>query len=131
MGYLTMEDKWKGVLAGGMACVKSWKGGDKWRVYRGSVLWRVQGGLQVGKGGQFGTGASLVAQTVKNLPSMPETQVGSLGRTGWQTPSSSASRGPWQASLIDHSTLLPTDSSSQPSTQSQGRSRPVVRLCTR
>ena len=94
-----MEDKWRGVSAGGMACAKSWKGGDKCRVYGGSnlgcMLWRVQGGLQVGKGGQFGTtGASLVAQTVKNLPLMQETQVGSLGRTGWQKPSSSASPGP-------------------------------------
>ena len=118
---MTVEDKWRGVLAAGMARVKSWKDGDKWRVYGGSVLWRVQGGLQVRKGGQFRTtGASLVAQMVKNLPSMQETQVGSLGRTGWQKPSSSTSQGPWQASLIDHTTLLPPDSSSQPSTQSQG-----------
>ena len=31
-------------------------------------------------GGVVGTGASLVAQTVKNLPAMQETQVRSLGK---------------------------------------------------
>lgn len=66
---------------------------------------RAQGRRLVGKGGQFGT-----------------------ERIDWQV---LPPLGPWQASLIDHHTLLPMDSTCQPSTQCWGQSFPVVKLGTR